>query len=116
MTKQDLKSGMVVKCRNGDEYQVFLGLHEDCNSNGKAMVEINGKGFVNLNDFNDDLTCTSLKEFDIMKVYFTRRAYKLTDPKGYTNWQCLWKREEPKELTVSEIEKLLGYPVKIVKE
>ena len=27
-----------------------------------------------------------------------------------------WKREDKKEVTISEIEKELGYPIKIVKE
>jgi hypothetical protein len=51
-----------------------------------------------------------------MKVYDYPFCWHLTNPQKYESWVCKWKREEPKELTVSEIEKLLGFSVKIVKE
>ena len=37
-------------------------------------------------------------------------------PSNYKGWSYTWVREEAKVLTVAEIEKLLGYAVKIVKE
>jgi hypothetical protein len=51
----------------------------------------------------------------VTKVYgyaLNSDAYKLDT----YHRPLLWERREPKEMTVAEIEELLGYPVKIVKE
>lgn len=55
-------------------------------------------------------------ELDIMKIYgyhpFPRNAWACS----IENRELIWERKEKKEMTIAEIEKELGYSVKIVKE
>jgi hypothetical protein len=108
-TKADLKDGMVIEYKNGDRRIVL----------NKCFMNPNGYGSLDYSDFNDDLTlaCVTLqKGYDIVKVYSSIS----TDIHGYcydSNITLIWERkEEPdyKEMTVAEIEKRLGYKVKIV--
>ena len=111
MTKQDLKVGMVVEVEVDGEFKLCMVLPNKYNE-----LCLSGPDYwTGLNSFNDDL----------VETYFGRqitKVYGLCDSNRKAHYvessfrDLLWKREEPKELTVSEIEKLLGYPVKIVKE
>jgi len=99
-TKSDLKERYIVKTRNGNEYIV----------NNKDIADriINGKiacGCIGLNYYTDNLIENlGNKELDIVEVY---------KPK----YETIWTRQEDtvKEMTVAEIEKQLGYSIKVVK-
>jgi hypothetical protein len=107
-TKADLKVGYVVKQRDGDLSMIMPGL-------GGKMVTVNKDGrWSSINSYNADLCCPGCSTGDIMEVY------------GYSSWNyraltietvdrdLLWKREDPKKMTVKEIAEALGYPVEIV--
>jgi hypothetical protein len=118
MTKQDLRTGMLVTVRCGEKYMVFLDSLSYFASRKNALVDLTGTGWLNLDDYENDLTIKNgQNQWDIVKVSTPKFP---TDVMRYAdenrNFTTRWEREEPKELTVSEIEKLLGYPVKIVKE
>lgn len=66
-----------------------------------------------LESMTDDLT---YYDTVVMEVYDLARSNRWAYQLSTENRKCLWKRDEVKELTVAEIEKLLGYPIKIVKE
>lgn len=111
MKKDKLKGGMKVKFRNGTVGVVFRDIApRRCLSGRHTITDIilftDKSGFLDINnDLDDDLRCTASgtgSEFDIMGV---------TDLSIYS---FLWERDEPKELTVEEVEKLLGYGVKII--
>lgn len=53
--------------------------------------------------------------YDIVEVYDLSYNNR-TDFFLPYNRKCLWKYDSQKEMTIKEIEKELGYPVKIVKE
>lgn len=107
-TKSDLKDGMVVEYRNGKR-EVVIG--------SRTM---DTSGFISLSDVNDDLieTANNWPRYDIMKVYEVSNKNglcKLTDIFKPEHLTLIWEREsEYKEMTVAEIEKKLGYKVKIV--
>ena len=105
--KADLKDGMVVEIRKGHRYILL---------NGKL---VNNKGSFNFSDIKDDLTDKDLPEsFSIDKVYISR-AIVLKHLFESSSLELIWERpkEEPvKEMTVAEIEKELGYKVKVVAE
>lgn len=113
MTKSDLIAGKhVVETRNGRRFLIFDS------KVGKFMFETNGE-FMLLESYDEYLMMIDEDEdFDIMKIYeFKNPASKFSMQK-YSE-QCLtlvWERTEPKEMTMAEIEKELGYKVKIVKE
>lgn len=120
MTKKDLKSGMIVKTSSGDEYMVFKDYWSTFYEGEDVLVNVNGRSWRHLNDYNEDLTYkSSYFDADIIEVYtpcaVVESIVYCVAPKRCT-LILRWKREEPKEHTLAEIEKLLGYPVKIVEE
>lgn len=85
MKLKDLKTGMVVKNREGNYYMVI----NDC--------IVRERVYNPLNDFNDNLTEKLFKELDIVEVYKERKGAELRP----TNWfenieneEPIWKREE----------------------
>ena len=99
-TKEDLKDGMVVKTREGKHYLVcgdkFIG----------------DTGWLDPKDFDNSLEC-EIGSFTIDTVY--DKIYWLESVCNEACLKPLWERKEPKEMTVAEIEKELGYSIKIVK-
>lgn len=70
-SKQDLMTGDVVECRNGETMRVILGGVDD------VMVNYDTYNFVN--DYNDKLTVSGnvQNEWDIIKVYRPTEPYML---------------------------------------
>ena len=109
-TKSDLKDGMVVEQRDGDRLMVL----------GSRILT--GTGYNRLSDFNDELIETrhNNREYDIVKVYKvidTDTIYRFDRIFEDRHLELIWERkEEPKykEMTVEEIEKELGYKVKVI--
>lgn len=104
MKKSDLKNRMVVETRNGNRYLVV----------DDYLLAINGKGFLFLSSYTDDLTNKDKlttdpieekinREFDIMKIY--DRTTQWNYLKGI---DLLWERKEVVTMTLSDIKKKLG--------
>jgi hypothetical protein len=109
-TKSDLKDGMVVENRYGHRYMVM----------GEKLIGPDYYGW--LSNYTDALTHNHSEpgnlhsHYDIIKVY---KSNSCSMQKYFEsgNLELIWERkEEPdyKEMTVAEIEKKLGYKVKIV--
>lgn len=112
MKKSDLKTGMVVEIRNGEKYLVML--NPDCKD--KELINFKG-GYMPLSNYNNELMLKKFnKGFDIVKVYSVGSSiYWLLSDKERMEFKLIWKREEEtKEMTVEQIEKELGYKIKIV--
>ena len=122
MKKSELKTGYVVRLRNGNDYVVYRGVSIMYNGNHYTDVLVRVVGdessWFSLTDFGDDLLCNEFSEWDIVKVFNITHAYTLQNVKYNSNLDndLLWSRVEPKEMTLAEIEMALGYPIKIVKE
>lgn len=102
-TKSDLKDGMVVEYRDGDRRIVL---------NNKFVWR---SGYLDFEDFNDDFVSRG-GSYKIVKVYISS-ATTLDDWCNDHFLELIWERkEEPahKEMTVEEIEKELGYKIKVV--
>ena len=112
MTKSDLKSGYVIRNRYGDEYMVL-----PVNDGSLAFVRLGSWDPVA--EYNNNLTsragCIGL---DVMEVYgFASTVLMALDPDPVLSGRpLLWKRSEPKKMTMEEICQALGYDVEIVKE
>jgi hypothetical protein len=113
MTKNDLKTGMLVEFRSG---AIGMVLNNVISGQGEEYIS-------DVDNFNDDLTYGShSSQYDIMRVSQVLERGKLArteywNEKTLTN-NCVWKRFSPppvKEMTVAEISAALGYEVKIVK-
>lgn len=109
MTLENLRSGMVVETRDGNRFLVLVDDNELLFMNGDCETHIGN--WDGARRYNSDLThAYGFKNLDIMKVY--ARIYNfdmVSNPKV-----LLWERKEVKEMTVSEIEHVLGYSVKVV--
>lgn len=109
-TKQDLKTGMVVELRNGKCAMVLLGTENGDIISGTTWFPIDG--------FGEKLTRGV--DYDVIKIYQpTSNRDFLYDGKIHIDEaNLIWERKEepqPKEMTVEEIEKELGYSIKVVK-
>lgn len=105
-TKADLKTGMVAETRAEIRYFV---LEQD----GRIkFIDIDGSC---LSEIYDDLTA-SKKEDDIMVVYQAPVFDDVNEIADLymSNGYVLWERQEPREMTVKEIEQELGYKIKIM--
>lgn len=105
-TKADLKTGMVVETRDENRYFVL-------EQEGRIkVIDMDGSY---LSEIYDDLTAAK-KEDDIMVVYQAPAFDDVTEMADLymKNGYVLWERQEPREMTLEEIEKELGYKIKIV--
>ena len=105
-TKADLKTGDVILRRNGLVEIV----------NRELDMLICKRGWNNLDDVQEDLTNMD-KEYDIIEV---RRPLQKSDSSfdafEYKYGILVYERQEPEEMTLSEVCKLLGREIKIVRE
>ena len=96
----------IVKTRNGNLYLLV-----ECTNEKLVGINIKDDRYVDF-DLDDDLKDLDDHDFDIMEVF----EFAVTCWSGIKyDLERVWKREETKEMTVAEIEKELGYKVKVVK-
>ena len=113
MTKKDLKSGMTVITRNGNKYLVLTNC---VSSTLQDFCLVGPTGYLESCGYADDLTDGICDEWDIMEVYNAKILETTYSMPTYSH--PIWKRIESiehKEMTIAEIEKELGYPIKIVR-
>lgn len=121
MTKSDLEIFDVVKLRDG---RLFMVLPNNLSPDGLGIFSLEAGGCHEyMTDYTDDLTCSDgTNSDDIIAVYKSKgREYSVirdlfVDKSFERARKWTWERREPKEMTMEELEKVLGYPVKIVKE
>jgi len=99
-TKDDLQEGDVVVTK-GAVFIVQKKFGTTTSTNGTYAEDLT------LN-YYDDRT-----EFDIQEVYRPKQPYQVSY-NDFKDGTLVFKREQPKEMTVEEIEKKLGYKIKIV--
>lgn len=112
-TKNNLEVGQFVILR--DERR-FLVLKTE---GGQYYLSNSESCFVGLNGFNNDLTSKTNTDSDVMKVCVPSSPDNLCGIlKGFTHGKIIWEREDIKEMTLEEVNKILqdtkGFKVKIV--
>lgn len=112
---EDIKPGYLLKISGYKGMEHCLVIPYTCYEIGY----VGEKYFGSLSDFNEKLErIDSVGEVKIDAIYGLEETpwyiNTLLTPARRT--ELLWERKEPKEMTVAEIEKALGYPVKIVKD
>lgn len=130
MTKSDLRTGMIVKLREGTEFVVFknavVNLCEIIfEPQEDIIVNSNIGQWHYLSSYNSNLTFVAnsyddcdCARFDIMEIYMSKDPLSLMNLSIRRNeWKLLWKREDSvKEITMKDIEEKFGCKVKIVRE
>lgn len=132
-TKSDLQTGMVVLLADNTYWWVICNVP---NANERKSVNLireateTNPAFLDLGNYTEDLLWdmeTIPAEYKryytdqhIQKVFRYKYAYDviqtMPEDKLEANSTLLWERKptpEPKDLTLSEIEELLGYPIRI---
>lgn len=112
MTKQDLKTGMIIEQRCGNIGKVLL------NTERGDLIGADGNSrsaYSQLDNYEDNLTWnTASSDFDIVKVY-SMSIHNLDAGAINDDGKLLWERNETKEYTVKELIKLVGHEFKIKK-
>lgn len=111
MTKKDLRTGYIVTLRKGSRYKVFLNA---CVGFGTSDVLVRDGGFMPLANFNDNLEHNADRNMDIIKVECTEAFHLLDEPIGSIEYEAIWERTM--QMTVAEIEAILGYKVEIISD
>ena len=109
MTLNDLKTGMIVKIRNGEYHIIMRDFIDD--GDILAGLSCNNKilgTWTSLSNYNKDMTHSGVPYLDIVSVYASY-PYSADPPT-----RLLWERKEYKEVTMHEIEEKFGCKVKIV--
>lgn len=116
MKLSDLKTGMIVTLRNGDEYVVFRNF-SDLYTESTSII-CNGRSWNNLCYYSDGMKCSSLfgKMYDIVKVEVPYHPYSFFNLEHEREKRKIVWEEGAKEVTMAEIEEKFGCKVKIVKE
>lgn len=114
MTKSELKTGMVVRYRDGRLRMVL----KDTEHHEKDII-VGIDGWASLNEYDEDLTFPNNSDIDIMYVYnmglivsytYLLNTDKLNDSYIHGFGNLIWDRTETKttEMTIEEIEEKLG--------
>lgn len=118
MTKNELKTGMVVTLRNGDKLRVFRDYASDWTQDENESVcmvsTVCANDWWKLSAYTDDMKYEDDETCDIMEVYRPYHPYDFLRDFDESRYNLIWKREDPKEMTMAEIEAALGYKIKIV--
>lgn len=125
MKLSDLKTGMHVILRDGDEYIVLkdtclcncLCNAYDYDTYEKNIIKtLNSKTYTSLDNYNEDFTSTRFKGLDIVEVYTCDCITAIlesvkNEPDSFIR---IFEERPTKKMTLEEIEKELGYKIEIV--
>ena len=107
MTKKELKTGMVVEYRSGAKRMVLLDTPI-----GNAFV--GDDGWTDLDNYRDNLCHKFNKWIDVVAVYEPCCILQMA-PSFWDNQECIWRRSEVKEVTLSEIAEKFGVSVENIR-
>lgn len=108
MKKSDLRSGMIVRLRNGKLYVTM-------EVEGHLIIT-NKNSWNPLDNYKEDLTeKNNFAQLDIVEIY---RGFggNLDLMFKVTPEERIWVRNPKQKMTVSQIEKELGYEIEIARE
>lgn len=110
----DIKSGYVCKTRDGELYMCLRSNQEKFDKILANQEEIIYGNCYDELDYHDELDYRSYDSKDITEVYGLVSNHYNPYRISTDGRLLLYKRADPKELTVEQISELLGYEVKVV--
>ena len=124
MKKSDIKNGMHVITMNNEEYVIIdnVEAREQIMDNKTANVVMISLGYyhgwMNFDEYDDDLRYHRDKSYDIKGVYEPRFYSCTLSPINEDRDMFIevWERPIPKKMTKAEIESELGYKIEIVED
>lgn len=113
MKLNDLRTGMKVTLRNGQECIVLLNFSHGYDDATDILLNVENLYWDPLTSYTEDLKHQTFKNEDIVKIEQPNHAYAIFKSVGY-GFTTIWERKERKNMTIEEIEAELGYPIKII--
>ncbi len=98
MRKSQLRTGMVVKLKNGGLYRVLL-------DTPAGDLFVNGDGHMELHNFNDDLCNQNSSTFNIMEIHSGDHAYQFRSTR-LVGYDCIAKRDTRPSITLANGKKI----------
>ena len=112
MTKAELRTGMRVTTKGGKKFIVLLNCQHDYDDSTNIFVNDKTNGWNSFDYYNYDLTCVNDCD-SIVKAEQPFHPYKVFNVIS-SDFRIIWTRQAPKQMTISEVEKALGYKIEIV--
>lgn len=110
---EDIKSGYVVRFRNG---RLSICMRYEQERFSKVLISNSGSVIRDTKNNYDDLKSKIHKNFDIVEVYgLSSNEYNCMEISTLDR-PLLYQEEKPKKMTISEIEEKLGYKIEVVSE
>ncbi len=103
---------MRVTKMDGAKYIVVINCKQGYDRTPDFIVNSKARSWDGLDIFNDDLTGI-WTDNTIVKVEIPKHPYDLFNVDS-GEYITIWERKEPIPMTLADIEKELGYPVKII--
>lgn len=120
MTLNDLKTGMIVTWRNGRKATVLrdtICFKSPITKSTNFLVACSGDSWTTLTNYNDDFKNKFVPGYDIVKVEVPDHPFDCFDyERNDSHSEVVWEENPVVKMTVSEIEKKLGYKIEIVSE
>ena len=118
--KEDLRTGQVVKLRDGSFMLVLLG--SKIYHSGEFTVDfydIKDGSAMTLKDYTDDLTYNFINNdrYDVVSVYEVSLSSLIRNSMDIENIEeirCIYERLPLRRMTIEQIEKELGYRIEII--
>lgn len=119
MTKADLRSGMIITCRNGNRYMVLTNATPTYGESALFAISSGNYNWIDLGSYNGDLTYSD-SEWDIVRIEkFDKQCYinRFFHGSDVKKTHIIWTRpEKKKKYTYSELKEILGEEFEIIKE
>ena len=113
-TKNDLRAGYIVVI-DGAPHMVMYAQSKQSGMCNRIIAVNNHGGWTDLNEFyTDDLVHANDGNLTITEVYGYNKYAHMAREVSTDQRPLLWKRAEAKKMTISEIEKELGYKIEVV--
>lgn len=104
-TKADLKTGMVVECRNGTRYMVIEGNYEcECGGDTDLMLIGEGNSWEIGNYYLENLINSNSNDFSIDKVYKIKMRGLGAMLNGISNEDLIWQRKPEYDWSKAEVD------------
>lgn len=118
MTKSDLKTGMVVKLRNGNVYRVFRNVAYYIVEKADVLIPLDLNNIIMdfTEYYNDSLRHKDDNNYDIIEIRRIICVAQLIEDVNFNSLTLLWKREEKKKYTFAQLRDIVGEDFEIVKE
>ena len=87
MTKSELKTGMIVELKNGNEYYVFVDAETGGYSRDVLVATDGSNSWLELRNFDKDLTHISFPDFNVVKIMTVCHPYALVRPNYHREYR-----------------------------